>query len=295
MILAPSEQVGFFRFNPESNAIPETTEEISGAYYEFTLAPDPGWAFSLDATDSLQFRTRIYDTSGEAGFSVRSSRDDYATVLDSGTLDDSQSADYSLDLPGFSEIPEPVTFRIYLFDPSSTANSVAIRTGGSFGESGTLDFVINGTVEQAGEIAVTGVSVSPDSVTTLETGERVQLTIVVEPEFATDPSVSWSSGDTSVASVDENGLVTATGPGSTVITVTTTDGGFTDSASILVAEGPPSWGPFPKTGSVDVDTGTFFGWILLQDDWPYVWSLGKPVYLPETNLGESGAWFFLTP
>ena len=49
-------------------------------------------------------------------------------------------------------------------------------------------------------------------------GETRQLTAVVTPEKAADKSVTWSSDDTTVATVDENGLVTAIGEGFAVIT-----------------------------------------------------------------------------
>lgn len=52
--------------------------------------------------------------------------------------------------------------------------------------------------------------------------ETVQLTVSKNPEDA-DPSiddVNWSSGDESIATVDENGLVTAIAPGTAIITAT---------------------------------------------------------------------------
>lgn len=51
-------------------------------------------------------------------------------------------------------------------------------------------------------------------------GETLQLTATVEPEDATDKSVLWTSSDEKVATVDENGLVTAISPGTTTITAT---------------------------------------------------------------------------
>ena len=51
-----------------------------------------------------------------------------------------------------------------------------------------------------------------------------QLTVTVLPEDATDKTVTWTSSDPSVATVDENGLVTAVGNGTATITATTNDG-----------------------------------------------------------------------
>ena len=55
-------------------------------------------------------------------------------------------------------------------------------------------------------------------------GETVQLAAVVTPEDATDASLTWSSSDETVATVDENGLVTAVAAGAAVITATANDG-----------------------------------------------------------------------
>lgn len=59
---------------------------------------------------------------------------------------------------------------------------------------------------------------------TLERTATAQLTATVLPETADDRSVTWSSGNTAVAKVDEYGMVTAVGVGETTIIATTNDG-----------------------------------------------------------------------
>jgi uncharacterized protein YjdB len=83
--------------------------------------------------------------------------------------------------------------------------------------------------------AVTGVTVDPTSAN-LDTGDTVLLSATVAPLDATDTTVSWLSSDTSVATVDTNGLVTSIAPGSVDITVTTTDGGFVATSNITVSD-----------------------------------------------------------
>ena len=79
------------------------------------------------------------------------------------------------------------------------------------------------TVSQEGAVpvvvAVTGISISPETLN-LEEGETVRLTATVEPDNATDKTVSWKSSDSSVATVDDNGLVTALAEGTARITAT---------------------------------------------------------------------------
>ncbi|WP_238442406.1 Ig-like domain-containing protein, partial [Desulfofalx alkaliphila] len=84
-------------------------------------------------------------------------------------------------------------------------------------------------------VPVTGVSIT-DGDQALEEGQTVQLNVVVEPSNAADKSVTWSSDNESVATVNEDGLVTAVGVGTATITVTTNEGNFTDSITVTVTE-----------------------------------------------------------
>ena len=83
-------------------------------------------------------------------------------------------------------------------------------------------------------LAATGVTVTPKDSTLTAKGETVQLTATVVPAGAIDKSVTWSSSDTSVATVDANGKVTAVAEGNCIITATTNDGGNTDTANVTV-------------------------------------------------------------
>ncbi|MGO5288840.1 Ig-like domain-containing protein, partial [Pseudoscardovia suis] len=81
-------------------------------------------------------------------------------------------------------------------------------------------------------VAVTGVSVSPSSLS-LTVGNSQQLSATVSPSNATDKTVSWKSSDSSVATVDANGLVKAVKAGSATITVSSANG-KTASVSVVV-------------------------------------------------------------
>ena len=81
---------------------------------------------------------------------------------------------------------------------------------------------------------VTGVSLNQTSVSLTE-GDEFDLIATVYPSNATNKKVTWSSSDTSVASV-KNGMVVAIKPGTAIITVTTEDGNKTATCEIVVSE-----------------------------------------------------------
>lgn len=67
-------------------------------------------------------------------------------------------------------------------------------------------------------------------------GKKLQLLALVSPQNAFDTSLLWSSSDESVATVDNNGLVTSVGYGTAVITATPADlGGVSGSCTVNVS------------------------------------------------------------
>ena len=66
----------------------------------------------------------------------------------------------------------------------------------------------------------TGVTLS-QTLARLLIGETLTLTATIAPANATNKSVTWSSSDEAVATVNENGVVTAKSAGTAIITVTT--------------------------------------------------------------------------
>ena len=89
----------------------------------------------------------------------------------------------------------------------------------------------------AAPVAVTGVSLSK-SETALTVGASETLTATVSPENANNKNVSWKSDDTAVATVDQNGKVTAVGEGEAIITATTEDGKYTATCTVKVSPAP---------------------------------------------------------
>lgn len=78
---------------------------------------------------------------------------------------------------------------------------------------------------------LSGITLDPTQLT-LNQGETAELTVGFIPESFSDADVQWVSGDESVATVDENGIVTALKGGKTTIAVSSGD--FTAVCSVNV-------------------------------------------------------------
>src|SRR5699024_2583835 len=88
------------------------------------------------------------------------------------------------------------------------------------------------TVNAAANVPVTGVSLDKTE-TNLYVGDTAQLTATIKPSTATNQNVTWSSDNESIATVI-NGVVTAVGSGTAIITVTTVDGNYTAVCTVSV-------------------------------------------------------------
>ena len=86
----------------------------------------------------------------------------------------------------------------------------------------------------------------------LEVGKTTTLKATITPENATDKSITWSSDKDSVATVDNNGKVTAIAAGTAVITASTTNGELTATCTITVKAAPVE----TYTVSYDANGGT---------------------------------------
>ena len=103
----------------------------------------------------------------------------------------------------------------------------------------------------------------------LENGTEQQLTATVLPKTATNKDISWSSSDENVATVDQNGLVTAVALGTCTITATVEDSQLSASCEVTITDhlyvdlGLPSgtlWATCNIGASSPEDFGDYFAW-----------------------------------
>lgn len=107
---------------------------------------------------------------------------------------------------------------------SSAPTTSDHSTGTSTTETSTTDPVVH----------VESVDITETSLELKEGASSDPLTVTVLPENATDKTYTFSVGDASIATVSENGVVTALKAGTTYVAVTTTDGNHTDRVDVNV-------------------------------------------------------------
>ena len=114
-------------------------------------------------------------------------------------------------------------------------------------------------------------------------GDNFQLGASVRPTYATNQNITWSSSDESVVSVDSNGLLVTKKVGSATITVTTEDGGHTDTCEVTVQPAEINGHAYVKMGIKSVD-GKVLKWATMN--------VGAT---SETDYGDYFAWGEVKP
>ena len=119
--------------------------------------------------------------------------------------------------------------RVVALSPGSTTITVTTDDGGF---KATSEIIVNPKPVQS-------VSFDKAEITVYE-NETATLVAIVNPSDATDQSVTWSTSDKDIATVDKNGVVTGQATGEAVVTATTTDGGKTASCKVKVEARVPT-------------------------------------------------------
>ncbi|NWL88492.1 glucan endo-1,3-beta-D-glucosidase [Paenibacillus sp. 79R4] len=93
--------------------------------------------------------------------------------------------------------------------------------------------------ENPGNIPVSGIALNQTDAQ-VEVDQQVQLHANVTPANATNKQVSWTVSNASVASVNQNGVVTGLAPGTATVTAATVDGNKTAVCTITVLPKAPA-------------------------------------------------------
>lgn len=89
-------------------------------------------------------------------------------------------------------------------------------------DDGRVGYILKKWIYEVSYTKVTGVSLNT-TYTNLNVGNTLKLTATISPANADNKGVKWSTSDSSIASVDQNGNVTALKAGVVTITVVTND------------------------------------------------------------------------
>lgn len=112
-------------------------------------------------------------------------------------------------------------------------------------------------------VPVTGVSLDKSTLN-IQKGESVTLVVTVRPSDATNQSVNWSTNNSNVTV--SNGMVTGKAVGTSVVTVTTDDGGHTAQCTVNVTENTIEPGEsHTELESLSVDGNCYFNTEILPD------------------------------
>lgn len=215
-----------------------------------------------------------YETNG-AGVAVEESRGDYDRFFDQQVY---VPAGYSGVMPNGDIIEPGVTFidirSDYRNDPDFPALEAAYQAGVDYTAKyhrfwAQVDIALANAEygRLFGGVVVppvdpTGISLAPDTLI-LDVGAAGSLTATVLPANATNKSVTWTSSNSSVATVNALGSVSAITEGVAVVTATTTIGGFTDSSVIIVnAVSSPCVNPQPVSLPFSFDGAGDFCWVV---------------------------------
>ena len=167
------------------------------------------------------------------------------------------------------------------------------------------NFIFTSCRSDESPISVANVTLSPTALQ-LTVGATATLTATITPGDAANQNVTWRSSNTAVATVDNNGEVTAISPGAADIIVATADGGQTATASVTVQlplqieEGVVINGIRWATRNVDApdrfvenpeDAGMFFQWnrrVGWSSTDPMINSEGGTVW--DSSFSDERAW-----
>lgn len=201
---------------------------------------DGGTGFCVDSFDisfdnNLQTQRCIGTGSAFAGANIPTTFAPTGTV----TLSWSKSA-YELYKKTFTGETMPFEFTLENDEGSYVFSFPEVQVSGDWPDGGNTDIIkveltltasdTPPTITRAANVAATGVSVAPTTAT-VAVGATTTLAATKAPTNASG-TVVWSSSDTSVATVDQSGVVTGVADGTATITATL--GSFTATSTVTV-------------------------------------------------------------
>lgn len=111
----------------------------------------------------------------------------------------------------------------------ATVNETGLVTAITSGEANIIASSVDGTIKDVCKVTVKAhaesISLQESSINLVKIGDTYQLEATVLPDNAVDKTVTWKSANEKICIVSNSGQVIASGVGTTIVTVTTVDGG----------------------------------------------------------------------
>ena len=195
--------------------------------------------YSVNVTEAGSYKVEYYVGTTQTGSTIE--------FLLGGVLQMTDTVPNNGDWDAFGALESSTVVSL-----SAGINTITLVAGANAWQ-WNMDYFVLTRIDGGDPIPVTGVSVSPET-SGIDEGATVQLTATIAPSNADDTSVTWSSLDPGVATVNSSGLVSGESAGTARIVVTTTDGGFKATNVTTVAALPiPVTGVSvsPETSSID--------------------------------------------
>lgn len=169
-------------------------------------------------------------------------------------------------------LPDDATIQTVTYSSSDSSVATVTSAGVITGKKpGTAEITVKSTdggFVQTCTVTVirvaTGIRLDVTS-KTLTVDDTYKPTLTFIPADTTDQSVVWTSSDDAVASVSEDGTVTAKKAGFAKITAKANDGGFTASYTVTVIQ-PAEGITLPETATVYIGTPLKLHAVLLPED-----------------------------
>lgn len=239
-----------------------TDESVVWTEYQNNFVPLPpeifvDTQFPLKGNDNYQIydsdslKTKVlpyvgaYKYLDDNGYVVEESDSLRTAFINGIDIDDNSTRVTSTKPPlNQTQVTRPVSFDT---DNDGMADAWEVREFGDLTQTASADFDSDGwtnieeyinqvdfDVVNPPVVNVTGIQGLPATLN-LTIGQSYDLNHQIVPYNATDKSVVYSRSVADFATVDQNGLVTATKEGTVTITATTNDGAFTDSTIVTVS------------------------------------------------------------
>ena len=207
------------------------------------------------------------DSTGELTFYAKWTANTYTVIFDAngGNVDPTSAVTVAGKL---TSLPTPT------YDGYDFLGWYTQKDGGDKVTTDTV-FTVDSTIYAHWQnIPVTDVKLDKTSLTMQETDSDT-LTAMVEPDNATNKNVNWESSDTSIATVDASGKVTAISAGSATITVTAADGSGKSASCAVIVHTATTITTQPQSVSVTEGQSATFSVTATGDNLRYQWQINS--------------------